>query len=99
MICPECCGDGKETCTNPDHGLIQALTFHDVGRIGCPCCGHDEFHKVKDGNECDICNGNGQVTNHEFAQYCNEHNFDVSKHFQLVTEVNNKLISLGVISK
>lgn len=38
-VCPGCGGDGKETCTNPDHGLISALSWHDIGRIGCPCCG------------------------------------------------------------
>lgn len=99
MICPECCGDGKETCTNPEHGLIQALTFHDIGRIGCPCCGHDEFHKVENGGSCEICSGSGKVTDHEFEQYCDGCDLDVSEHIQLVKEVNNRLLSLNNISK
>lgn len=99
MICPECCGDGKETCTNPDHGFIQALCFHDIGRIGCPCCGHNEFHKVKSGGECEICNGTGEVTDSEFSQYCTESDIDVDEHIQLVTEVKNKFISLGIITQ
>ena len=52
-VCPECGGDGKETCTNPDHGLISALSWHDIGRIGCPCCGHDPGHKVPNGGKCE----------------------------------------------
>ena len=59
--CPLCNGDGRETCTNPDHGLIDILYFHDIGRIGCPCCGHDENHKVINGGECDLCCGSGLV--------------------------------------
>lgn len=99
MICPECCGDGKDTCTNPDHGFIQMLSFHDIGRIGCPCCGHNEFHKVKSGGECEICCGTGSVTDSEFSQYCTELDIDVDEHIQLVTEVKNKFISLGIITQ
>lgn len=25
IICPDCGGDGKETCHNPDHGFIDSL--------------------------------------------------------------------------
>ena len=28
-----------EICNNPDHGFIDALGFHDIGRLGCPGCG------------------------------------------------------------
>lgn len=60
-VCPDCGGDGKETCWNPDHGFISALSFHDIGRLGCPCCGHSEDRKVKNGGNCYTCNGNGEV--------------------------------------
>ena len=60
-VCPECGGDGKETCTNPDHEFINAFSWHDIGRIGCPCCGHDENHKVINGGKCEMCNGTGRI--------------------------------------
>jgi ssDNA-binding Zn-finger/Zn-ribbon topoisomerase 1 len=60
MVCPTCEGDGIERCTNPDHGFIQALSFTDMGRIGCPCCGHDEKHRII-GCKCPDCNGTGVV--------------------------------------
>jgi len=58
--CPDCGGDGIETCTNPDHGLICALSSHDIGRIGCPLCGHRDDHKII-GSECPACNGSGKI--------------------------------------
>ncbi|HBO23561.1 MAG TPA: hypothetical protein DD649_11815 [Providencia sp.] len=67
------------------------------GRIGCPCCGHNEFHKVKSGGECEICSGTGSVIDAEFAQYCNESDFDVNEHIHIAIEVNNRFISLGII--
>lgn len=57
-VCPDCHGDGIERCNNPDHGLIDALFFHDVGRLGCPVCGHDEEHRVQ-GSKCPTCDGTG----------------------------------------
>lgn len=57
--CPDCNGFGKEICDNPDHGLISALSFHDIGRIGCPGCGHDEHHRMK--ANCEKCNGTGFI--------------------------------------
>lgn len=59
--CPDCGGDGKETCNNPDHGFISALGFHDIGRIGCPGCGHDPDHKVINGGKCETCKGTGKI--------------------------------------
>jgi hypothetical protein len=61
MKCPDCGGDGIETCNNPDHGFIDALSFHDVGRIGCPVCGHDPKHKVPNGGPCPTCHGKGDI--------------------------------------
>ena len=56
--CPACCGDGKETCNNPDHGFyavtnsIGTPSAYDAcnGGTGCPVCGWDEEHKVKSYN-------------------------------------------------
>lgn len=61
-ICPECSGDGKETCNNPDHGFISSGFSGEFGRLGCPVCGHDEYHKVPGGGNCESCNGIGRVT-------------------------------------
>jgi hypothetical protein len=58
--CETCGGDGKETCNNPDHGFIEAMPG-DVGRIGCPVCGHDPKYKVPNGGNCEDCNGTGKV--------------------------------------
>lgn len=58
-ICETCGGDGKETCTNPDHSFIAMQSFNDIGRVGCPCCGHDPDHKVINGGICEDCNGTG----------------------------------------
>lgn len=73
VTCPECGGDGKETCNNPDHGLISAMSFHEIGRIGCPVCGHDPRHKVPGGGKCDICKGTGKVTEKEEGDYLDEY--------------------------
>ncbi len=54
--CNECNGTGKIICDNPDHGFIGAMPG-DIGRLGCPVCGHDEEHKTKD--DCPKCNGTG----------------------------------------
>jgi hypothetical protein len=59
--CETCGGDGKETCTNPDHNFIDAMSFQDIGRIGCPVCGHDPKYKVPNGGNCEDCNGTGKV--------------------------------------
>jgi len=57
--CFLCGGDGKETCSNPDHGFISGMPG-DTGRLGCPVCGHDDNHKVPNGGSCEVCNGTGQ---------------------------------------
>lgn len=56
--CEVCGGDGKETCTNPDHGFIDAMSG-ETNRLGCPVCGHDPDHKVPDGGDCEECEGLG----------------------------------------
>ena len=61
--CPDCGGDGHETCHNPDHGFIGAVEWHENGRLGCPVCGHDPDHKVPGGEgRCETCNGTGKVS-------------------------------------
>lgn len=59
--CPDCGGDGKETCHNPDHGFLLAMSFHDIGRLGCPVCGHNPRGKVASDGPCLSCNGKGFV--------------------------------------
>lgn len=76
LKCPCCGGDGKETCTNPDHGFLNEMSFHEIGRLGCPVCGHDENHKVKNGGNCDVCNGTGKISNTEFEIFLKDYNYD-----------------------
>lgn len=57
--CETCNGTGKEICDNPDHGFIDAMGFHDIGRIGCPLCGHDENCAIPN-TICPDCNGTGE---------------------------------------
>ena len=85
-MCFVCGGDGKETCTNPDHGFISMLSFHDVGRLGCPCCGHDPNHKIKNGGNCECCNGLGKLTETQFNQQAYEYGFDDDIDFNLSKE-------------
>ncbi len=74
--CPVCDGDGKETCTNPDHGFISMMGFHDIGRLGCPGCGHDEYHKVPNGGSCECCNGLGEVDLETCEKILDEYGID-----------------------
>lgn len=59
MECQACNGDGIERCTNSDHGFIRAMSG-DISRLGCPCCGHDDEHRIT-GSPCPNCNGTGIV--------------------------------------
>jgi RecJ-like exonuclease len=59
-VCPECGGDGVETCTNPDHGFIEGVGG-ELSRLGCPVCGHDPDFKVQ-GSTCPACKGTGKVS-------------------------------------
>lgn len=83
--CPACGGDGKETCNNPDHGFIQMCDGigHDIGRLGCPCCGHDEDYKITkyiNGKSeylpCFECKGTGIVTEKECETILDEWGID-----------------------
>lgn len=76
VMCCECLGDGKETCHNPDHGFLEAFSSHDIGRIGCPCCGHDEKHKVKNGGACGLCGGTGKTTENDGNKFCKDMDYD-----------------------
>lgn len=58
--CEACGGDGKETCNNPDHGFIDAVSG-EIGRLGCPVCGYDENYKVPNGGICEPCAGTGKI--------------------------------------
>jgi len=33
--------DVTDLCNNPDHKFIEALSFTEIGRLGCPVCGGD----------------------------------------------------------
>ena len=58
MGCSKCHGTGNEICDNPDHGFIDAIGG-ELGRLGCPACGHDELHRIPN-TVCDACNGTGR---------------------------------------
>ena len=63
MKCIECNGTGMEICSNPDHGFISAMPG-DVGRIGCPCCGSDELHRIPN-TKCGVCGGTGVIDDNQ----------------------------------
>jgi len=58
--CDECGGTGKEICNNPDHGFIHSMPG-DIGRLGCPCCGHSEDYTIPN-TTCGKCKGTGSIT-------------------------------------
>lgn len=81
MICFDCLGDGKETCHNPDHGFIDAMSWDDIGRHGCPVCGHHPQHKVgtkRPGGPapCDTCHGIGEVSVDINRDFCKSVGYD-----------------------
>ncbi len=85
VVCPDCGGDGKETCNNPDHGFLSAVirTVKGVNESACPCCGHDEDHKIyfyKDGKrqqrKCETCKGFGNIKMSEFESFCDSTGYD-----------------------
>src|ERR1035437_3171214 len=58
-VCPDCGGDGIMTCNNPDHGFIDGVGG-ELGRLGCPGCGHDPNHKMRN-TPCETCKGIGRI--------------------------------------
>ncbi|ENF6041375.1 hypothetical protein ABRV10_003410 [Citrobacter amalonaticus] len=88
VTCPDCCGDGKETCHNPDHGFIEAMYFHDMGRIGCPCCGHDDKRKVPNGGKCETCNGSGSVDEVDAKNFCDDLGYDYERVMKYLKETS-----------
>lgn len=81
--CPSCGGDGKETCNNPDHGFLSAMSFRGANESRCPCCGWDPNHKVrkyKNGEwfypHCEVCNGKGQMESKEAELWADENGYE-----------------------
>jgi hypothetical protein len=72
VCCPSCDGDGKETCHNPDHGFISAMGWNEIGRLGCPACGHHPEHKIHNGGNCELCSGAGEVQEDLAISFCKE---------------------------
>lgn len=79
VSCPDCLGDGKETCHNPDHGFISAMGWHEIGRLGCPCCGNDGKNKVPNGGLCETCSGAGEVEEQVARGFCEEIGYNYDK--------------------
>ena len=76
VICPACGGDGKETCSNPDHGFLTGISFLGANESNCPCCGHDPKHKIPNGGSCEPCNGTGRLSETEFFMWAVNNNYD-----------------------
>jgi hypothetical protein len=76
LLCPDCGGDGKETCNNPDHGFIEGMPG-EVGRLGCPVCGHNPNNKVNRGqNVCPTCGGYGHILEKIAEDWAKENGYD-----------------------
>ena len=61
--CPICKGTGYEICDNPDHGFIDTVDG-EIRRLGCPCCGHDEQHRILS-SPCSTCGGTKKKTHYD----------------------------------
>lgn len=91
--CPDCFGDGKETCHNPDHGFLRGISgVVGANESACPGCGHSEDHKpvtYKDGKyyhkSCEMCEGSGRVTMERYNAYVDE--FVDEKHREELAEI------------
>ena len=70
--CPDCLGDGVETCHNPDHGFLSGIVnqLYGANESACPYCGHSSDHKMK--GKCYTCSGTGIVTKEQFDSYVDE---------------------------
>lgn len=85
--CPVCNGDGKETCTNPDHGFYNMISFnYDAcnGGKGCPVCGWDEKHKVPGDRPCEACDGLGVLSEMQIDKVMDEYQIDEYKDVLLI---------------
>lgn len=71
--CPKCSGDGIERCSNPDHGLLDALSFRGADECRCPCCGWDKHHRIKlrsgEWEKCELCEGTGKTSKEKALQF------------------------------
>lgn len=113
--CLACGGDGKETCNNPDHGFISAMggapknnhgsRAHDVGRLGCPVCGHDPDFKVyrfnfitgkREQPSCDECHGAGKMSYEECQTYM-DNNSRVDEYIETPTEAIRSALAAAQI--
>lgn len=72
VLCPDCFGDGIETCHNPDHGFLSGVlgAVYSANESACPCCGHSSDHKMK--GKCYTCNATGQVSKEDYDKYLDE---------------------------
>ena len=72
VLCPDCFGDGVETCHNPDHGFLSSVlgAVHGANESACPCCGHNPDHKMK--GKCYTCSGTGKVSKSDYDAYIDE---------------------------
>jgi RecJ-like exonuclease len=59
MKCKACNGTGKEICENPDHWITDSFGG-DVGRLGCPLCGHSVDRSIPN-TVCRECKGTGKI--------------------------------------
>jgi len=91
--CPDCGGDGKETCNNPDHGfLIMIGSVVGANESACPCCGHSEDHKIRKWSngkyiqsDCYSCSGSGIVDESKCISILEDFNIDMPiEDFELI---------------
>lgn len=86
--CPDCLGDGKETCHNPDHNFIAGMFFHEIGRLGCPGCGSDPKHKVPRGGKCGTCDGVGRIHEDDARSFCADMGYDFDEVMEQAEEAS-----------
>lgn len=105
--CPDCGGDGNETCHNPDHGFLEGvMSLKGANESACPCCGHNEDYKITKYNKetekreyctCYTCNGSGSVTESIGNKYIDENGYDFD--LTLQSPPNNQVQVSELIEK
>ena len=81
--CPDCFGDGIETCHNPDHGFLSQCLGPVVGanESACPCCVHSQDYKMRnynmktgkyENNICETCSGSGKISMGLYMDFLDE---------------------------